>query len=131
MSFVNTGSFDKHNDPTFRKISLGWKLYSAERFYAGPFVLGASVSAAGGLRFTASSTFKRQNPSRATWSVRDDDAGADVAAGTFDFPAYWRGADVDASLPRAPAPGAKLTLTVADEFGASSSVTLAPPTRRT
>ena len=58
-------------------------------------------------------------------------AGADVAAGTFDFPAYWRGADVDASLARSPAPGAKLTLTVADEFGASSSVALAPPTRST
>jgi hypothetical protein len=104
-----------------RSIKTGWKMYSAEMFYEGPRVKNAAVADAT-LMFSAAAAFKRKEASDATWTLAADEAV--LATGAFSFPAYHRAVDAEFALPAAPPAGVPLTLTVSDEFGSTTTVTI-------
>ena len=124
MSFINAGPGLEGTDGLDRDTAYGWKLYSAERFYDAPVVDGDAARLSGGaLAFTAHSAFKRQNTSPASWRLTDAN-GVEYGAGGFDFPAYWRGADVAAAVD-VPDGVDDLALAVTDEFGRTRRVRVA------
>ena len=73
-------------------VEEGWLMYSVERFYTKPLVYAVACAAADDdsatLSFTTLDTHKMGSKSSASYVV-EDDAGATVATGTFDFDSHW------------------------------------------
>ena len=137
LSFANTGHFsgpcETIDDAGCERLVLdGWKIYSAEHFYDAPRVSNAAATPAaardgdargdGGatqatydVAFDAHAPFKRNAPSRGTWTLRDA-AGADVATGDLEFDAHFRTRSYVVAVDGLDAAAAPFVVRVADEF---------------
>ena len=118
LSVFNTGESegygvckDDGDIQCFRSVSVGWKVYSAERFYDRPKIFALALDK-GVLSFTAVAPIKRNNPSNGTWVLLDHKRVA--ARGDCLFKAHWRPNHFSFPVPVATKAD---TLKVLDEWG--------------
>ena len=91
LSFYNSGAtvggeclFAAGGVECERAINVGWKIYSAERFYDAPIVSHVQRHGANALTFTAHAALKAQKQTDGRWALSNKDGGV-LSTGTLAF----------------------------------------------
>uniref|UniRef100_A0A7S2HS18 Uncharacterized protein n=1 Tax=Octactis speculum TaxID=3111310 RepID=A0A7S2HS18_9STRA len=70
--------------------SLGWRMYSVERFYETPLVHNATCDATNMIiSFVAHNNFKQNNEALGSYNLTNA-MGVPITSGAFNFSAHWR-----------------------------------------
>ena len=98
-----------------RSNNVGWKMYSAERFFVAPVVYNVTCGS-GTLSFTTQNNFKQLNPYDGTYVLADKSSGDTVASGDLTWLPHWRATDLVGITFDSDGETSK-TLTVTNQFG--------------
>ncbi|KAH8076157.1 voltage-gated potassium channel [Aureococcus anophagefferens] len=98
-----------------RSNNVGWKMYSAERFFVAPVVYNVTCGS-GSLSFTTQNNFKQLNPYDGTYVLADKSSGDTVASGDLTWLPHWRATDLVGITFDSDGETSK-TLTVTNQFG--------------
>ena len=98
-----------------RSNNVGWKMYSAERFFTSPAVYNVTCTS-GSLSFTTQNNFKQLNPYDGTYVLADKSSGDTVASGDLTWLPHWRATDLVGITFDSDGETSK-TLTVTNQFG--------------